>query len=435
VFGSKNKSQKSQVEVDIETMEGNLKGQGGKTTTIEYAKPTDEAVKPTSTTNISTPTSSQNGDNSKAPFKSPFNGADLPTGNTEGGLMGQGTFSNTPNENILADSKTQETENLSLSNDIESGKNNSTNSQKNDSPFLHQTVDGKIENGLSLDDNKPSETMTEKIPKKSGKSMSSLFLIILFIFLLAGILFGGYYFYMNKDKSSEEVVPVENSEQVSDENVDAEQAHNEIKQEIEEKAPAESNKPVVEELITSPATFNEDLKMFITGLKERRTALDLQNGIFITPVDKNQTPMIATVFLEALHMTDFFKEGDLKDSCKIFTKEDNGQIRLAVVFELSDIADRKLVKDLIIEKENVLMKKMSYLFVDGVKPEIPTEIKFKISNDNPPARYANYSPGVDTSSVDWNVLDLGNDGALVYFATSRNTAKELREHFIRLVRK
>jgi hypothetical protein len=83
----------------------------------------------------------------------------------------------------------------------------------------------------------------------------------------------------------------------------------------------------------------------------------------------------------------------------------------------------------------VLSKKMSYLFVDGVKPEIPTEIKFKISNDNPPARYANYSPGVDTSSVDWNVLDLGNDGALVYFATSRNTAKELREHFIRLVRK
>jgi len=133
-----------------------------------------------------------------------------------------------------------------------------------------------------------------------------------------------------------------------------------------------------------------------------------------------------------LHATAFFVPADLKDSCKIFAIEDSGEVRLAVIFELVEVADEKLVKSKIIQNEKDLMKKMSYLFVDGARPIVPAKVSFVVNKENMSARYSNYVPSIDTSSVDWNILDLGK-GKLVYFATSRKTAKVLTDYFMRTV--
>ena len=430
MFGSKNKQQKKHAEVNIETMEGNLKGEGEKQTVVEYGKtkteelsndkgvvstksnvPPDKISTPSPSSSIPTPTISD-AKKQEAPFKSPFNNnglSDNKTGSVEKNKIGQGSFSATVDK---------------LSTEVP---------KKDNSAFLHQAIDGKINNKEPLPNKEPNVAL----PKKRNRGRSSFLLVVLFIILLAGIIFGGYYFYMNKSSAKPEIntktetkkQPVKQTNKtVNKTNISTK---NSTKKTTTQKAPAT---PTVEKLITSPATFNQDIARFITELKRRRSAVDLQNGIFISPMATTEQPLPASKLLESLRMTTFFNEADLKSSCKIFAIEDSGEIKLAVIFELSETADEKLVKNNILQKENELMARMAYLFVDVTKPVVPAEIKFATNPNNMQARYANYTPGVDTFSVDWNILDLGK-GKLVYFATSRKTAKVLTDYFMRTVTK
>lgn len=412
MFGSKNKQQKNQAEINIETMEGNLKGESGKPSMIEYNKinpiPTakQDNITP-SNDNIQPIMESQpmaNSTDNQQPFKSPFNGGDLPIGepgSADKSKIGQGSFpsaADTPMAGVF---------------------------KKEDSAFLHQTIDGNIDNKDKLE-----TKSTEITPTKNKGGMSSFLLIILFIALLAGISYGGYYFYMNKDvvspKTQKEKQPAK----------EVKQATNKVTTPVKKDTKKEPTQTTVktEMLITSTGTFNDDLAKFIADLKKRRSTIDLQNGIFISPMATIEKPLSSRGLLEALHMTVFFDQTALKDSCKLFAIEDSGDIRIAVIFELTGTMDEKLVKDSIIQKEKELMTKMSYLFVDGTKPAVSTEYNFAVNKQNMQARYANYTAGVTTSSVDWNILDLGK-GSLVYFATSRKTAKVLTDYFIRTITK
>ncbi len=412
MFGSKNKQQKSQANISIETMEGNLKGEGGKASTIEYAK--DNPIKSTEATpsgNSVPPVVEQKStvtelNSQQEPFKSPFKGGDLPIGepgSVEKSNIGQGSFPSATSSPVIETPK------------------------KEDSAFLHQAIDGKMDNK-----NKVETKPTEILPAKKKGGVNSFVLIVLFIALLAGIILGGYYFYMNKEGADTKANP--KAEETKQTSTQTQKATNNSNTTTEKSAPKETTPtaPKIEKLITSTATFNDDIAKFILDLKQRRSTIDLQNGIFISPMATIENPLSSSGLLEALHMTAYFNQADLKDSCKLFALKDGGEVKLAVIFELTETADEKLVKDSIMQKEKDLMAKMSYLFVDGMKPTVPAEVTFAVNNANMQARYKNYTPGIDTSSVDWNILDLGK-GEVIYFATSRKTAKVLTDYFLRTV--
>lgn len=425
MFGSKNKQQKSQMEVNIETMEGNLKGEGGKTTTVEYNKinltqDTNNGATPPPTSDTTQEPAVNSTDSKKTPFKSPFKGGDLPIAKSKSatGTIGQRTFPPSTDNSETNMPGSSLDENIKRTNSTPEIINPS---KKDDSAFLHQAIDRETDNKGKTPNKQP-----EKIAVKKKKGMKSFLLIVLFIILLAGILFGGYYFYMNKEDDSSKVTPpVKPIESTTN------------KPNIPIKKPIQKEEvqtaPKIEKLVTSVETFNDDLSKFIQELKQRRNLTDLQNGIFISPmITATENPLLASDLLNALHMTTFFVPSDLRNSCKVFAVEDDGEMKLAVIFELVEMADEKLVKNNIIQNEKDLMAKMSYLFVDGIKPAVPTKINFAVNENNMKARYANYVSNIDTSSVDWSILDLGK-GKLVYFATSRKTAKILTDYFMRTV--
>ncbi|HIP47668.1 MAG TPA: hypothetical protein EYG92_01700, partial [Lutibacter sp.] len=248
MFGLKNKNPKSQVEVSIETMEGNLKGEGGRAIMVEYdksdsTKDTKDGVTPPPVDNANTASTKEpiknSPENKKAPFKSPFEGGDLPIGSAGAAgsnIAGQGTFP--PAAGGL--------ETGALKNDsgsIESPK-------KDDATFLHQAVDGKIDDKNKIPNNQIAEAPTKK---KGG--INSFLLIVLFIALLAGILFGGYYFYMNKSGSSPDPERIKEPVKTDQNSINKENTStNEPEQEKEVQAV-----PKIEKLVTSTETFNDDL--------------------------------------------------------------------------------------------------------------------------------------------------------------------------------
>jgi len=77
---------------------------------------------------------------------------------------------------------------------------------------------------------------------------------------------------------------------------------------------------------------------------------------------------------------------------------------------------------------------MRGFFVDDPAPTIQGEVKFSVNKNNKNSRYFNYIPGNTSSSVDWNVLDLGK-GQIIYFATSKNLAEKITDYFMNLVMK
>lgn len=412
MFGSKKgQNSKSQVAVNIETMEGNLKGEGGKVMNVEYdvnnveQDPIKSNVTQNPVENVPSIVKKEQ------VFKEPFisEGAASPKNET----VGKGTFNAVLDEKV---GQVQKKEEKIMPIEVP---------QNNDSAFLHQAVDEKIDN---KNNNSINKIDYNKISKPKGGGSKAFLFIILFIILLAGILLGGYYFYMNKkdpgqqlekDKPAVKKVekPVVNKDEPIQEPV--------VKEEVRAVKK-------VEEMITTEGTFNQDIKKFIVDLKQRRSAVDLRNGVFISPMLTSEKNMSASDLLKALHLTEFFNSEDLKEGCKLFAIEDSGNIRIAVIFELTEVADDKVIKNRIIQDEKELMPKMSYLFVDGLKPVVPAEVHFAVNEDNMKARFANYVPGIETSSVDWNVLDLGK-GKLLYLATSRQTARALTEHFMRMV--
>ena len=433
MFGSKNNQQKTRTEISIETMEGNLKGENERPLSVEYNEKSQEKISTESanaptTTNIPNSKDNSINEDTKPIFQAPFKN-DLAT--SEKDIVSEkGIFTKTiKTPEIPNKTKTEE---LSLSDDIQNAKIpqiTGNTSGKNNSAFLHQAIDKKME-----DNKENSSRQFNKIATEEKKGISSIIFIIIFILLLAGIMYGGYYFYMHQgEKKSKQ----QNSEQVNKTSAEEKNINNKTT-ESAKKIPAKiPQKPIpvkykIGPLVTSPTTFNNDLGKFVLEIKQKGDKTELQNGVLVDVIKKDKTALSSKELLEAIHMTDFFKPTDLKNTCKLFVIEDSGKIRVGTVFELSNTADEKIVKEKIIEKENDLIQKMSYLFVDRDKPIVPTEVKFNVNPVNMGARYANYSPGVDTASVDWNILDLGK-GKIVYFVTSKKSAKTLTDYLMRSV--
>lgn len=440
MFGSKNKKgAKKQVGISVKTMDSDLKGDGSKKMAVEYenlhsdenAKNAIEGAKPTEEKQAKGETS----------FQPPFEQSKGVESNVHNQNIGktsipQGTFSTTTEETRVQPSDKPIAENANNSFSLTDDKFKSTSPSNSpavkpkETPFLHTATDQQNNNKANQ-----SKTKNAKIEKKS--STSSIIWIISFILLLATILLGGYYFYM---KSSDK--KIEEQKQTAKSNV--KKPENQVKQKNtttnNENATENNNKKpttkkaamVIDKFNTTETTFNNDLKEFVSKLKSSNNTTELKNGIFVTPMTNETTPFNTEALLRATHLTEIFDVDSLKPACKIFISSDNNLVRVALIFELQDTVDSKLIKNKIIKNEQILPTKMQYLFVDGEKPTIPAVIKFSVNTDNYNSRYFNYLPPKVTSSVDWNILDLGK-GKIIYFATSKSLAEKITGYFMRLV--
>jgi len=223
-----------------------------------------------------------------------------------------------------------------------------------------------------------------------------------------------------------------NNNQTSPQKQPARPATNQSSQTTQQTTPREEKPKIPNKFITSEATFISDLNRFITTLKQSGDITSLKAGIIVTPMINETTAFPAQALIKSMKMTAFLKDTDLKPTCKLFVMQDAGKIRTALVFELNDGVDAKIVKDNIIKNEISLPATIKPLFMDNDQIIIPTTIKFSVNPDNLNSRYFNYKPGDTFSSVDWNILDLGQ-GKIIYFATSKNLAEKVTNYFTNLI--
>jgi uncharacterized protein YneF (UPF0154 family) len=455
MFGSKNKkSTKKQVGISVKTMSSDLKGGGSKKMAIEYENLHSNQDNKTTTKNTK-PTEQQEikGDTS---FQAPFGQNKTVEEEVQSNAHSQGIGkANIPQGTFTTPAETKEVKSINnptaanANNDFSLTENKFTNTNSGDlqtgksaeTPFLHTATDNQNDNKIIQQ--KTGDT-SDKIEKKS--SASSIIWIISFILLLATILLGGYYFYMkSSDKKTEKQKPttkssVKNSgNQVKQKNTTNSTTNNTT---TNNKNITKSNKAttpttkkqtmVIDKFNTTEVTFNNDLKEFVNKLKSSNHNTELKNGIFVTPMTSETTPFNAKALLKTTHLTEIFDVNNLKPACKLFIASDNNLIRVALIFELQDTVDSKLIKDKIIKNEQILPAKMRYLFMDGERPTAPPVIKFSVNSTNYNSRYFNYLPPKVTSSVDWNILDLGK-GKIVYFATSKKLAEKITGYFMKMV--
>jgi hypothetical protein len=472
MFGpKKQKSTKKQVGISVKTMESDLKGEGGKNVAVEYDGGQSETKNANESPSDNTMTKQAENPQSKEDFHSPFNNNSLKENlsvnkeqatipqkkgidNTGTGIA-RGTFPKTPSgsESLM----TEQPPTKKIDNNIPfAGESKSEDSAmlsadkqgSSETPFLHTAT------GMPLDNqkDKPTISQTKNKPQISQKNSHSIIWIIAFILILASILLGGYYFYMTKDSKKEPQQPPKNNTKkdvgATNTKTDTTNRATEVNNGNQNtnstqpdpsdnnqnnNLPPESQK-VIDRFITTENTFESDLKAFITDLKTQDNTTALSNGLLVSPMKNAETPLVASELLKAVAMDDVLTASDLKTTTKLFVAKDNSLVRVALMFELKDGVDDKIVKNQIIQKEDVLPAKMITLFVDGEKPTLPTDVKFAVNPNNQNSRYFNYNPPQTISSVDWNILDLGQ-GKIIYFATSKNLAEKITDYFMKVVAK
>ncbi len=450
MFGSKKSKTTSKVDISIETMNDDVKGTGAKNVSVEYNKsnPTDGAGQEQQTTpatggdaNASKTSQTAGSVTSQPAGESPFknesakpskepqvpqapNSSQSTSSQSPHGLP-TGTFSmpdsSTPEKNIPS---------FSTSPTLDSKTDNSS-----EKPFLHQATD-KIDNTAT--NTLKTDTLTQSIPKKSG--ISSIIWVISFILLLGTILLGAYYFYMKKSDKTP-TPPANQSQQKTTKKPTTNSANNSsgttnpkpnITPTQQAKKPAVAQNALPSTFKTSETTFIDDLGRFILTLKNSGNEKALRGGIIVTPMIDASQQISAQALVKSMEMNIIAKDTDLKPACKLFVMQDADKIRTALIFELANGVDDKIIKENIITNEQTLPTSMSKLFVNEVKPVIPPAIKFSANADNLSSRYFNYKPGDTFTSVDWNILDLGQ-GKILYFATSKNLAEKVTNYFMKLV--
>ena len=452
MFGSKKNKTTSKVDVSIETMNDDVKGTGAKNVSVEYDKsnPADGNVqgkKPATTANEKKDENKDGAITSSVAHQpigeSPFkNGTaeslkepQVPqapsTNNSDQPPHGlpKGTFS-MPNVNTQENNKEKNIPSFSTNPTLSSKTDNST-----EKPFLHQTTD-KINNNTT--NQLKTDALSKSTSKKSG--ISSIIWVISFILLLGTILLGAYYFYMkksdktptppaNKNQQDKTKQPTATTNQNSSKTVNPKQTTTTNKQ---PEKPQSAQNTLPNTFKTSEATFFDDLGQFILTLKNSGNEKALRGGIIVTPMLDASQQISAQTLVKKMGMDKLLQGTDLKPACKLFIMQDADKIRTALVFELANGVDDKIIKENIIKNEQTLPVNMSKLFINETKSATPATIKFSVNADNLNSRYFNYKPGDTFTSVDWNILDLGQ-GKILYFATSKNLAEKVTNYFMSLV--
>jgi len=441
MFGSKkNKSAstKSKVDVSIKTMDNDVKGSGAKNVSIDYEK--NNITGNNATANSGNQTSQAM---EKSPFQNETPQAPEPSIANKNKTTEQSATTQLPHglprgSFLMAGSNFSETEGVKNTATFSSEPNSTGEAVSTEKPFLHETTDSLNKDKVNQ---VKSNAIQNTVAKKSG--MSSIIWVIAFILLLATILLGGYYFYM-KQGSKKTATPVTKTKnttqqatkretQMPPQEQQTKPVANRNNQATQQQTMPKKEKPKVPStFIASEATFASDLHRFVSILKQGDNATALKAGIIVTPMINETTAFPAQVLIKSMKMTAFLKDTDLKPACKLFVMQDTGKIRTALIFELNDGVDAKIVKDNIIKNEISLPATIKPLFMDNDQIIIPTTIKFSVNPDNLNSRYFNYKPGDTFSSVDWNILDLGQ-GKIIYFATSKNLAEKVTNYFTNLI--
>lgn len=439
MFDSKTKKEKKEIEVNIETMADNIKGSQGEMKKVEYE--TENSTKNNIKEKVKKETINENKiRTTQKPSENQFNDVGLPVFKP----AEQKKFT----ENIVHKQKEIKDKNIENKGIEELEKNY----KKDD--FVLQNKDKQlnvVKAGLLKEKTPPflQQALVDQNKKTKKTGISSFILILLFILLLAGILFGGYYFYMHKMNKNTNNLPKiidrtanktlnnkknsEKKEKIATTPIKNKNLTGEEEKMVETTSEKDNiiEKATAEELIIEETSFDKDLKVFIDNLKKRKTKEELQKGVFVNLVLKDGTPFSVNSLLKVLSLEEFFTKDELKNKCKLFVIEDSGKERLAVIFEFNKNTDTKNIKNKVTRKEKELLKKLLVLFVDREKPKVPEKTIFVTNPENKDARYDNYVNGVNTTSVDWNILNL-NTGDIIYFATSKKTAVELTKYFLKL---
>ena len=472
MFGSKKNKTTSKVDVSINTMDDDTKGAGAKNISVEYndstninrqTKQQSKAVNGNNTDDKNTPITDSNslkkstdGQNMTSPFENTVNDSanreietPKPPNNDDMVPHGlpKGTFStsniNTPTVESEKSIPSFATNNQTL---------NSQAKNSSEKPFLHQATD-KINNRQA---GQPQNNALSKNTSPKKSSISSIIWIIVFVLLLGTILLGAYYFYMKKNDSAtttpnknKQEIPkkMTNASKVNNKQINTQtntQTNSQVNQQTKPQTnntntqtkPTQTTSPTQQTLPTtfktSEATFINDLGRFLLVLKNSGNEKTLRGGVIVTPMVDADKPLSAQELIKIMGMTNLLKETDLKPACKLFIMQDADKIRVALVFELANGVDDKIIKDNIIKNETDLPNIMKKLFVNEIPPTVPPTIKFSVNKDNLSSRYFNYKPGDTFTSNDWNILDLGQ-GKILYFATSKNLAEKVTNYFMKLV--
>ncbi len=333
----------------------------------------------------------------------------------------------------------------------EDGLNSGLNSTKTgtDHPFLHKTITSNKKEAKKTEkkDSHSKEPFSIDKKGKKKKEWAPMVVVIVFVLFLAGLLAGGYTFYMSKAVTKRAEIKKKEEQKknlakkTNSGNSSTVDSSNEKK--VDNKVTTKNNtqgaNPFdVNKFITTDSTFLVDLVNFVANLKKSGMATEggLTNGLFVTPMIDENTPFVAETLLKAVGLDELVDVNLLKNPCKLFVLDDNGSVRITLLFELkADVGDYQKFKASIVAKENLLPAKMLPLFVDGDKPTLSGDsIVFNVNKENKEARYFNYVSGVSDKSVDWNVINLGR-GEILYFATSKMSAKKITDYFLSRVSK
>ena len=486
MFGSGKKNQKKKTTITIETMKDNLNGSAGKTKQVEYE------VSDNSQAQNQNKQSSQEETETKQTSKNPQQTEKTNTSSSIGSYAEEKT--ETFSGNRATDSFNK------VGAPPQSLQKNIYNEEKN--PLFDEK-----EKPLSSQINKPNHPLTGNIQASAGQTATSnpyddlkekvekikakeiptfppettkmqaksgggrFVFIIVFILILASLLLGGYFLYMNNGDLVKAIKDKFNKK----ENLNEESSVNDMKeagkqaaegnfnqenfnQELEaEKLPngEENNNNVTpaewggansqetnvaqnvkkEETVKftiDPNNFEQSFNNSLSYLKTNVSEDDLNKGFLLTVHDPSGNYLPAPQLLSILGLNEIIPPEDIKDICSAFVMKDAGKMRVAAVFELKEGADQKVLKDKILSAEDQLPAKLLKLFPLNDRPAPQEKYVFKVNPNNYNARYINYQSGDPTASVDWNIIDLGA-GRILYFATSKREAETLTKYFFNLV--
>ena len=463
-FNKKNRQKKKkadEVSVHLKTMNDDLKNSEGKEITLKYQEnPTNHQSLPENKQAQQKAANLTNVNNKNEPVQPSVKG----TFNQQKEIKqseNNSPFSNTPSDTQLDAGLNKMEENVPFVEKIDSEETSSTAkvdqtevSNKN-APQQQPKPTGSFPQQESEKLNTLfNERLNKQLSKKRRNKTLSFLIAIIFVFGLAAAVWGAYYWYMHKEAIPEEELAINqknNSEGsnndvaksdaanggngISGENQPSQNKNISDKESVGENAPIgagtenQKNGNSVEDLITTPENLISDLKNFAKQI-------NLENNfVFITPwkvtSDGIKEEMTTAELLTALQFpAATINPSDFKSVFKIFIhKNKEGRIRFGFVLEPRDEIDLQDLRSKIMALETSLPKIFLPLFYPEDQPLMFVgSAVFNTNPDNYNSRYFNYRPGDSTASVDWNILEL-NQGRILYFANSRQTAEEITNYF------
>lgn len=178
--------------------------------------------------------------------------------------------------------------------------------------------------------------------------------------------------------------------------------------------------PEVEEVASIPAALSESVLLTIDdkGIAAATSGLPTsESGIFYKLANQDGPITSPVQQNKALGINLSEIEPDFQDGWIFLANNDQGELRTALVYELSALSQ---AQEKVSSIESSLPSKLLGTFIGTTPPSVTEAVIFKDSEFNQKVRYYNYTPGDPTKSVDWTIAEI-NGSQFLIFANSRAT--------------